>query len=394
MKTAHQNPEVLTSFDFDTLDLSDVGTLDLEDDDPFGFASDAAKAKAIANSQATSGVVTAVLIPVTDAIIHQLGEKVFPIKINGIHDTRGLALAKAAKKQCVEIRGMIESSRVEIKKPYLEMGRKIDAEAKRLQEALEPAESYITGQIETVEKSLKKIEQERLDRLYAKRKQELEAINLHLPEASVRAMSDEDFANLVERTLKEFEEQQEESARRAEEQRKLDAERTKQKAEADQLAAERAEVQRQQQAERAEIQRQRDELANQQREIDRQREAARQAEADRLAAIERERKEAEAKVVREQQLAEAKARAERMKPHSERLIAFAERVEALAAEAPQIDPSIDSVVAGFLTGAAGEMRWIAQGMVSTDPAMPAVIRSEMQPPELVETIDSLDFSDI
>ena len=335
-----------SEFDFLELPTGGISVEDLEED-PFGYA------PAPKKPAASSAVLTAVLIPVTDSNISGLSDKYLGLKINGISDTKGLAACKDAKKKCVEVRNLIESSRVELKKPHLEMGRKIDAEAKRLQELLEPTESYLTHQIETVEKSLKKIEQERLDRLYLKRKNELDAINLTLPEASVRAMTDEEFANLIERSLAEFEEKMELSRLHAEEQRKLEAERAKQQAEADRLAAERAEMQRKQDEQNAEIARQREELAAQQREFQRQKEAAAKAEQDRLDAIELERR-----------IAAAREMAEKMRPFSEQLESFASRVMLLANEAPQVSPSVDDEVTGAIVDAATEIHNIAERLVA------------------------------
>ncbi len=346
-----------SEFDFLELPTGGISVEDLEED-PFGYA------PAPKKSAASSAVLTAVLIPVSDSIISGLSEKYLGLRINGISDTKGLATCKEAKKKCVEVRNLIESSRVELKKPHLEMGRKIDAEAKRLQELLEPTESYLTHQIETVEKSLKKIEQERLDRLYLKRKNELDAINLTLPEASVRAMTDEEFANLIERSLAEFEEKMELSRLHAEEQRKLEAERAKQQAEADRLAAERAEMQRKQDEQNAEIARQREELAAQQREFQRQKEAAAKAEQDRLDAIERERIAEQNRIAREKQLEERRIMAERMRPFSEQLESFASRVMLLANEAPQVSPSVDDEVTGAIVDAATEIHNIAERLVA------------------------------
>lgn len=343
--------------EFDFLELP-AGGIDVEvlDDDPFGYAP-------VTKKQST--VLAPVLIPVTDAIIHELGERVFPVRINGVGDTTGLARAKELAKQCADLRNLIENSREKIKKPYLDMGRKIDAEAKRLQALLEPAESFVKAQIGTVEKSLKKIEQERLDRLYEKRRNELEAINVYLPEASVRAMNDEEFANLIERSLKEFEEQAEEANRRIAQQKEIDAERAKQKAESDRLAAERAEMQRKQDEQTAELARQRQELAEQQRQIDQQKAAAAQAEQDRLDAIEAEKRRAAAVI-----------RAEQMRPYSVRLDDFSKRLLDITKEAPAVNEEIDEEVSSIVIDAAIDIHNIAERLVALEPTPAAAPADE------------------
>lgn len=361
----------INSAEFDFLELPAGGiNPDHLEDDPFGFAPKREQ-KPQQLASATLIVTDAVLVPYTETTIGELSEKYLGLKINGIGDSKGLAKAKEAKGECVSVRTGIEKVRVELKKPYLEMGKRIDAEAKRLQSLLEPIESYIGMQIETVEKSLKKIEQERQNRVYEQRLKELTAINLGLPEASVRAMSDEEFANLIESKLKEYEEHLEESQRRAEEQRLLDAERAKQREEADRLAAERAEMQRKQDAADAELARQREELAAQQREFERQKAAAAKAEQDRLDAIAREKQQELDRIAREKQIAEAKARAEKMRPFSERLVVFSQHVAAMAQEAPTCEDSlINTNVAKAVQDAAAEIAWIAKGLVSVDPVQP------------------------
>lgn len=80
----------------------------------------------------------------------------------------GLAEAKAARKDIITHRTSLEKKRVEIKAPYLEYGRLLDTEAKRITAELESLENPIDSQIKAEEKRLADIKAE-ADRIEAAR---------------------------------------------------------------------------------------------------------------------------------------------------------------------------------------------------------------------------------
>lgn len=304
----------------------------------------------------------AVLFAVTEATIETKLKKHLALKVNGIADKEGLAIAKAARMETVKARTSIEATRVEAKAEYLEAGRRVDAAAKQLQALIAPIEKHLDEQIDAVKREQERLEQEAADKFYAVRKQRLLDAGGTLDEGTVRSMSEAVFevavANMAEQTRLRKEAEAREAAERAERDRLQREEAERNRIEAERLKAEREAFQKQQaeaDAERKRLQAIEDEKrAAERAELDRQ-QAEIKAERDRLEKIERDRVEAErleqarkdaaekarveteARLKREAEAAEAKRvadeaaakRAEELKPLKDKIGDFAAKVQLL-----------------------------------------------------------------
>jgi transposase len=65
-----------------------------------------------------------------------------------IDDEASIKSVKTATAQVVRLRNNIEKRRKELKAPYLDIGKQIDAEAKRLTELILPIEKHLKGELE------------------------------------------------------------------------------------------------------------------------------------------------------------------------------------------------------------------------------------------------------
>jgi hypothetical protein len=74
-------------------------------------------------------------------------EQFMCIEIAGPDDTGGIASVKTAKAQVVRLRTGIEKQRKEIKQPFLETCKNIDAEAKRLTALITPIEDHLKAEL-------------------------------------------------------------------------------------------------------------------------------------------------------------------------------------------------------------------------------------------------------
>lgn len=322
---------------------------------------------------------TAILYTVTPATIAERRAELLALKINGVDDKDGLAIVKAKLKEVVGWRTAVEKTRTEAKAEFLEAGRRVDAEAKTIQELIAPIEKHLAGQKKLVDDELARIEQQRADELYAARRKRLQAVGGNIPEETVRAMTEAVFEAALEREAtraaeeaerrRVAEEQAEANRKEAERlqaeraeldrqgaEREAEAARLKQ-AEDDRIAAERAELGRQ----RAELQAERDRLAQ----AEREREAAAQAERDRLATLERERVEAEEREAQrlraEQSARDEEARREAMKPVLQKLNDFANKIR--LTPLPMLDDEICAEIDNALYACADRIEAIGKGLI-------------------------------
>lgn len=176
-----------------------------------------------------------------DAGIEALKKKYKGLKVKSQDDEKGIAAVKDAVKVVSKVRIDLEKKRKEIKQPFLEIGKDIDAEAKRLTALILEVENPLQAEAEKVKKweteAAEKAEAERQEKIKNRVSElsaaglvfngELYAINdISMDIVSIEKMSEADFAFLV--------------AKVKQEKAKNDA------AEAERLEAERLEKERQQ----------------------------------------------------------------------------------------------------------------------------------------------------
>lgn len=263
--------------------------------------------------------------------------------------TKGMGLATAARADLRTTRMQVEADRTEVKRPYLEACRLIDAEAKRITADIMIMESPIDADIKTeqarkreIKAAKERAEQERLaaierERLAAEKEEQEQAAQAERERLAAEQVE-------IDRQRAELEAAQTEQERLAKEQQaELTAERKR-------LADEKAELERQARAKREE----QDRLAREARE---KADAVAAAERKRLADIEAKRQEeerariaeADAKVKTEQER-QAKARA---KEEAAQKAAQAKREKAEVAAKAKAEAA--AIKHATLLGAAGEV---------------------------------------
>jgi hypothetical protein len=290
-----------------------------------------------------------ILQAVTEQTINAKRAEYLALKVNGIADETGLANVKAALKEVVKWRTSTDKWHDDAKAEYLEAGRRIDAESKRIKAFIAPIEGHLVAQRKLVEDELARIEAEKQEVIYRLRIKRLaeaddrnawdRGVLLSLSEAAFEVAVE----NATEATRQRKEAEAKREAEEAERKRQHAAEAERQRVEAEKLKAERAEFARlkkieddKQVAERERIrqeqlafQAERDKFDAEKRQRDEALLAA-QVEADR---IERDRLAVEQAKIREQEealeRAAREARAEQLKPLKEKIQAFADKVRLL-----------------------------------------------------------------
>lgn len=304
----------------------------------------------------------------TDAALREAVEATEGLTIAGHVDgpKAGYKAVEAARKYLKGYRVGIENRRKELKAPILDLGRKVDEEAKRLTAIVEPRELELDKDSAAYEAEQARIAQEAADskrrivedRLAVMAKYGI-APNLSLVDDATPEEWDEKVAEWevaaeeqrkAEAIAKEaervrLEAEAAEAARKTEEERaereRLEAER---KAEADRLEAER-EAERAKfaaalasaTAAHAEAARKAEEIRQENARL--QREAEARAEADRIEAQrkEREAQEEADRIKREADEAEARRKAEEAKPSLDKAHAWLDAVLAAVAAVPSVE---------------------------------------------------------
>lgn len=170
----------------------------------------------------------------TAEALEQLVAKSCLLVVTGVDDTDGIAAVREHRLELKKIRVNIENRRKQLKADSLEYGRQVDGMAKALTAIIEPEEKRLEYQEGVVKRHQEKLAREAEERRQEKLKarlQRLVDVECSLLPTEVEALSDADFAALVEKKRGEM------LARKAEQER-IAAE---QKAEAESLAAEKAE---------------------------------------------------------------------------------------------------------------------------------------------------------
>jgi myosin heavy subunit len=216
----------------------------------------------------------------TDAALAMLREKYAVVP--DVNTSEGYELVKAGIKELTTFRTTLEAARKRVKDPYLQAGKIIDAEAKRITSELEKLEEPMKVAKKEVDDRIERERQERIARLQVK----VDAIKA-MP-GQVRGKSSKEIADMLDRVgeidaMHDFYDLTKEAvaarqtaldelAQMLTDRLALEAAEAENK----RIEAQNAELRRQQEAQQQEIQRQQDELARQQQEIQRQQEEVRQ----------------------------------------------------------------------------------------------------------------------
>ena len=139
---------------------------------------------------------------ITEGAIEKMRADYLPLVIKGLDDRDGYKACDEARKVVKSHRVSVEKRRKELKEEALRFGQKIDSEAKRISGQLEQIEDHLRAQQDIIDKEA---ERQRA-KVQAEAKAKLDARILRLQELRAQidfnrlaAMSDEDFAELVQR---------------------------------------------------------------------------------------------------------------------------------------------------------------------------------------------------
>lgn len=296
-----------------------------------------------------------------DEHIAEVRNKVSGLTIAGLDDKHGYEAVTKGIAYVRTLRVGVEKTRKELKADALEFGRKVDAEAKRLTEALEAIEKPLKDQKDHIDFEKERIKKEAEEAKRKKLEARLEllaSVNAKINPLYVAEWSDDQFLEQFGLAQQAFEEAQrlereeaervarveaerkaaEEAERQAREEA-LRLEREKLEAERAAMEAERLKEQARMEAEREAMRLERERLEAERLERDRI-EAEERAKVREAQRIEQERIEAEraaieaekARIAREQA---AKERADR--EEAERIERERENAERLAAEAARLE---------------------------------------------------------
>lgn len=240
----------------------------------------------------------AIIYPTNEQAIAAIRAECESLAVADENDKAGAKACDDARKKVKSLRCEVENRRKELKAGALEFGRNVDTVAKRLTDMLTPIELRLEGQVAIVteaEKRRKAEAEKALDDRLAKRLDALQAVKAMIPYGALRLMPEAEYAALLAEAT--------EARDKAEAARKAEAERLAI------LEMERKEAARKQAEQEAENQRLRAELdAARKAEIERERKAREAAEAETRRA-EAEKAEAARKAEEEKNKAEQETKA-------------------------------------------------------------------------------------
>lgn len=242
-----------------------------------------------------SGLKTAPIVyHVSDAKIAELRKEFTGLKITTPNDYQKVSKAIAV---CRTLRVQVDKCRKDLKEDALVYGRRVDAEAKRLTEALESIEIPLKAEKQRADEEKdrqKKAAEEARQKRLADRLEQLAKYNAKVMPHDAEAWSDEEFASQLA-LVKELYEAHQEAIRKEKEEAERKAAEAKAAEEAERQAREealrlererldkeRAEMEAARKAEQARVDAEREAMR-----LDRLKLEQEKAEAERLAAIER-----------------------------------------------------------------------------------------------------------
>lgn len=272
-----------------------------------------------------------------DAAIAKLAEKYLPLTIDGVNDKQGFKAVHDARMVVKKTRVAVEQTRKELKADALRYGQTVDAEARRLTALLEPIESHLQAEEDAVEQAKQKIKQAAEDARRMALKMRINALTncgyLCDDPVAIGDMTDQQFETILAAARLDSIERDRIATIEKE---RLAVESEVRRIEAEKLAAERERLEKIEMAQLVEARRLRAErIKIEQQEAEQKRavelEAAKQQAAER-ARVETEQRLA-AQVAKEKADADAKEaarlKAEAERPHRERLLEVARKVESI-----------------------------------------------------------------
>ena len=285
---------------------------------------------------------------VTEAAISEMRSLYMELTVKDIDDQEGFKQVHDARMVVKGKRVAVEKQRKDYKADALDFGRKVDAEAKKIFDALEPIESHLQEQEDIVINEKKRIQAEKEQaeqRRILGRINELASVGCMMSFFDVATLSDPEYEKLFSEKKAAFEAEQARfaSARRIEAER-LEKERLEQEAMRKKMAEEMAEIARikaEQEAERARLKAEQDKLEAEKRSVEEaKRKAQEKAEREAFekqaienaciaaerAAIEKAERVARERAEAEQRAKEEVERQEALRPEKEKLIAFANAI--------------------------------------------------------------------
>jgi len=319
-----------------------------------------------------------VVYDITDAAIAKMEDLYMGLTVSGPDDEAGFKSVHKARKVVKTHRVSVEKRRKELKADALAWGRKVDGEANRIKDLLEPIESHLTAQ-EKIVTDEKKRQEEEAARLFEEkimgRMNALAGFDAPLPYQKVAIMSDEEFEATLTVTEGQWKAEQsrianekrieaerkaaEDAARKAEDERleKIRAEQEKQmaaikaeqeryaavmKVENDRMQAERDAIA----AENAKLKAEKDRIEREELKKKMAKEALEIAQREAKEAFEREKKEAEERLLDEKAEAE---RAAALLPDKEKAVAWVELMRDSIPKRPSVkDGNIASMIVNSL----------------------------------------------
>lgn len=296
---------------------------------------------------------------ITDAALAQLAEK-----HKDVDAYKDMERAKKAKRECVKLRSKLTERHKEEKAEALAYGRMLDAEKRRIMEKIAEVEDPITQQLDDIKNEEKRKEEERVAGIEAKiatiealatdrQVLSLDELKQRYVELEAITVTADDYQEFTDRANSVWEDTElklrvamNRERERLEEEARLEKQRQEQEAEAEKLRAEREAIE----AEKAKIAKAEEERQAKIRAEEQERQAKLAAElAERKRKIDEEnarlaRIAAEEEAERQRQEAEALRLAQA--PDAEKLEVYANRVDALLADKPEL--TTDAGKAAFL----------------------------------------------
>ena len=186
-----------------------------------------------------------------DAAIAQMKEEASKIEIKGIEDKAGYKIAKEMLSKVKKTRTSVEAKRKDLKSEYLEIGRGIDGEAKRLTDSILEIEEPLSEKIKAIDDEIQAEKERKEKEAEEKMKTRVEELlsiglefngmlyvrgNISVDIVTIKNLNDRDYEVLKSKVTLEKERLEKEEAERKAEEERIEAER---KAEAERVEAER-----------------------------------------------------------------------------------------------------------------------------------------------------------
>lgn len=137
---------------------------------------------------------------VTDAVINKLKDEYLGLKVDGIDDSDGLKTVHQARMVVKNLRVKVQKREKELKAEALAWNKKVGAEAKVIYSKLEPIETHLQEQENTVKDELERIDREKKEaeeKAMKLRMDRLVAIGVSIPYTDVVTMPEDEFEAFI-----------------------------------------------------------------------------------------------------------------------------------------------------------------------------------------------------